>query len=371
MRAFMYTPDYQRRGILPTLGGSLVLRLNDVSTFSLTVDGEDEMSARFQKGWRVVIQDEGVQLAAGQPNHMGRESKSGAQDLPLSGTDDFVWLKNMITLPNPATAADNQSENAYYKASGPAGSLLYDLVRRHSGQNARTEYKRPLIVDNPGAVGKQMKLNSRFKPVLEEVQTLANSSDLVVRMQQDDDQQLTVMSTTTGRDLSRVVRMTELNDGLGDWSLAEDAPQLTQVLVAGQGEGEARTLKLVTGNENEWGFWGLQFQDRRDTDEVDELIQAGEETLEEGRAKSTISVEVQETESKRFGRDFWLGDTITVQLADNTRITDKVQVAEIDFGAEGRTVKLTLGPVLDEQDAPRWVPLVARLMKQMRELQAR
>lgn len=367
----MYTPDFHRRGILPTFGGSLVLRLNDVSTFSLNVNGDDYLSSRFEKGWRVVIQDEGVQLAAGQPNRLGRESKSGAQDLSLSGADDFVWLKNMITLPNPANRADNQSEDAYYKASGTAGTLLYDLVRRHSGQNARAEYKRPLVVTNPGAVGKQMKLNSRFKPVLEEAQTLANSSDLVMRMQQDDAQQLTTLSTTVGRDLSRAVRMTEKNDGVADWSLAEEAPELTHVLVAGQGEGEARTLKLVEGNENEWGFWGLQFQDRRDTDEVDELIQAGEETLEEGRAKSTISVEVQETESKRFGLDFWLGDTITVQLADNTRITDKVQVAEIDFGAQGRTVKLTLGPVLDEQDAPRWVPLVSRLMKRLQALQTR
>ncbi|PCE42490.1 hypothetical protein CO267_18585, partial [Acinetobacter baumannii] len=148
-------------------------------------------------------------------------------------------------------------------------------------------------------------------------------------------------------------------------------PALTQVLVAGQGEGTARTLKLVTGNANDWDFWGLGYQDRRDTDDLAELIQAGEETLEEGGAKSTISVEVQETTTKRFGRDFWLGDTITVQLADKTQITDKVQVAEIDFGPEGRTVKLTLGPVLDEQDAPRWVPLVKKLQAQIRALQAR
>ncbi|WP_141395057.1 hypothetical protein, partial [Acinetobacter baumannii] len=117
----MYTPDYQRRGILPTLSGKAVLRLNDVSTFSLDVDGDDYLSSRFEKGWRVVIQDEGLQLVAGQPNHMGRDSKSGAQDLVLSGSDDMLWLKNMITLPNPASAADQQSQSAYYKASGVAG----------------------------------------------------------------------------------------------------------------------------------------------------------------------------------------------------------------------------------------------------------
>ena len=367
----MYTPDFQRRGVLPTLSGKAVLRLNDVSTFSLDINGDDYLSSRFRKGWRVVIQDEGVQLIAGHPNHMGRGSKSGAQDLMLSGTDDMLWLKNMITLPDPSSAADQQSQSAYYKASGAAGTLIYDLVRKHSGQSARTEYKRRLFVENPGAVGKSMQLNSRFKTVLEELQSLANPSGLVVRLDQDDEQQLTVMSAAEGRDLSRAIRMTEKNDGLGDWSLGEDAPALTQVLVAGQGEGADRTLKLVPGNTNDWSFWGLQFQDRRDTDDVADLIQAGEETLEEGSAKATISVEVQETTTKRFGRDFWLGDTITVQLADKTRITDKVQVAEIEFGPEGRTVKLTLGPVLDEQDAPRWVPMVKQLQAQIRALQAR
>ena len=47
MRAFMYNPDYQRRGILPTLSGSVVLRNNDVSTFSLDIDGGDPLSARY------------------------------------------------------------------------------------------------------------------------------------------------------------------------------------------------------------------------------------------------------------------------------------------------------------------------------------
>lgn len=368
----MYTPDFHRRGVLPTLSGKAVLRLNDVSTFSLDIDGDDYLSSRFEKGWRVAIHDEGMQMIAGQPNHLGRSSKSGVQDLELSGTNDHVWLKNMITLPNPSTAADNQNQDAYYKATGDAATLIYDLTRRHIGQNARTEFRRPLTAQAPSELaGKSLKLNSRFKAVLDEVQSLANQSNLVTRMVQDDDAMSTVFSTTRGRDLSRAVRMTEKNAGIGDWDLGEDAPTVTDVLVAGQGEGTARTLKLVSGNENDWGFKGLAFQDRRDTNELAELIQAGEETLDEGRAKSTISVEIEETESKRFGRNFWLGDTITVQLADKTRITDKVQVADIDWTPQGRTVKLTVGPVLDEQDAPRWVPLVASLQAQLKALQAR
>lgn len=371
MRAFMYTPGFHRRGILPTLGGKAVLRNNDVSTFSLEVNGDDLVSTRFEKGWRIVINDEETQLIAGAPNRLGRKSAGGVQGLELSGVDDKSWLKQMITLPNPSNLANNQSEDAYYKATGPADTLVYDLVRRHTGQNARAEYKRPLTILSPGLGAKALSVNSRFKTVLEEVQTLALQGDLVTRFEQHDDLQKTVMSIERGQDLSRVIRLAESNAGLTGWDMSSEAPTVTQVLVAGQGEGENRTLKLVEGNTNDWGFWALQFQDRRDTDDAAQLVQAGEETLEEGREKAAITLEVEETENKRFGKDFWLGDTITVQLADGSSVTDIVQVADITWDATGRTVKLTIGPILDEQDAPRWVGLVRRLDSQIRALQTR
>lgn len=365
----MYTPNYERRGILPALSGEVVLRNNDVSTFSLDVDGGDLLASRFERGWRVVIEDEGEMLLCGEANKIGTEPKAGVRDLTVSGKDDMVWLQNMISLPEPDKLPDNQGVAAYYKAKANSGQLITDLVRTHIGQSAPTGYKRPLWVE-PSTLGGVASINSRFKPLLDEVATLAQGV-LNVRMTQDDEAQRTVMTVAEGRDKSRAIRLTEDNNGLDDWNMDQDAPDVTQVLVAGQGEGEARTLKLVKGNDNDWNFWALRFQDRRDTDELDQLIQAGEETLDEGREKSTISLGVQETDNKRFGRDFWLGDTITVQLADRAVVSDVVQSARIKWGPEGRTVELTVGPVLDEQDAPRWVPLVRKLMREVRALQTR
>lgn len=366
----MYTPEYHRRGILPVLGATLVLRNNDVSTFVLDVNGDDLRAARFERGWRVVIEDEGFQYLAGTVNKIGRSSKAGVQDLTISGVNDMAWLRDMITLPTPTNAADNQGQDAYYKATGTAQQLITDLIRTHIGQSGRTEYRRPLFVNSPSGGGDQVSINSRFKTILEEVETLARGK-LTIRMRQDDVGQRTVMEVTAGRDLARAVRLTESNAGLTDWDLSEDAPEVTSVLVAGQGEGEERTLKLVSGNENDWGFWALRFQDRRDTDEVDQLVQAGEETLDEGREKSAISLEIAETEVAKFGDDFWLGDTVTVKLTDGSTVTDIVQSAELTWSAEGRAVKLTIGPVIDEQDAPRWVPLVRQLLKEIRALQTR
>src|SRR5699024_11081835 len=52
-------------------------------------------------------------------------------------------------------------------------------------------------------------------------------------------------------DRSRYIRLSEDNDALGIWSLERERPEVTKVLVAGQGEGDARTLKLVEGNTND------------------------------------------------------------------------------------------------------------------------
>src|SRR5690625_388915 len=78
-------------------------------------------------------------------------------------------------------------------------------------------------------------------------------------------------------DRSRYIRLSEDNDALGQWSMERARPEVTKVLVAGQGQYEERTLKLVEGNPNDWGTNRIVFQDRRDTDELEDLVEAGEE----------------------------------------------------------------------------------------------
>src|SRR5690625_7061018 len=92
-------------------------------------------------------------------------------------------------------------------------------------------------------------------------------------------------------DRSRYIRLSEDNDALGQWSMERERPEVTKVLVAGQGEGDARTLKLVEGNTNDWGTSRIVFQDRRDTDELDDLIEAVEDTLADGAETESIQVD--------------------------------------------------------------------------------
>lgn len=366
----MFTADFVKRGSLPVTGGSCKLRRNGVHTFSLTVDGGSALWQRFNKDWRVTIHDEGQRLMSGVPLKIVESAKGGVVTSELTGESDMTWLKDMITLPTPTSAADKQGAGAYWNKKGAAGVLIRDLVNANLGPSARAEYKRPLVIGDI-ANGPQATINSRFKPVLDEVANLADTAGLTVDVVQDDNLKKSVLSVVEGRNFARRVRLSHENGGIESHDFTLEAPTVTSVLVAGQGEGEKRTLKLTHGNENTWGFKSLQFQDRRDTDDQSELDAAGIDTLTEGQERATVSLTVNETPLLMFGRDYWLGDTVTVQLSTGVVITDTVQMAEVSWGENGRTVSLQVGPTSDDEDQPRPVKEINKLWKAVRGLQTR
>lgn len=366
----MFTSDYVKRGALPVIGGSCKLRRNGVHTFTLTIDGSSELWGRFEKDWRVTIHDEGQRLLSGVPLKIVETAEGGVITSELTGESDMTWLKDMITLPAPSKAADKQDTEAYWKRKGPAGDLIGDLVDVNLGPSARAEYKRPLVVGDI-ADGPNGSVRTRFMPVIDEVATLAETAGLTVDIVQDDNLKQSVLTVVEGRDFGRRIRLSHANGGIESHSFTLEAPTVTDVLVAGQGEGEARTLGLTHGNDNSWGFKSLQFQDENSTSDQDELDAAGEDTLVEGQEKASVSLAVNDTPNLLFGPDYWLGDTVTVQLSSGVVITDTVQMAELSWDENGRTVKLQVGPTAEDGDQPRDVKEINKLWKAVRGLQTR
>src|SRR5699024_2189975 len=126
-------------------------------------------------------------------------------------------------------------------------------------------------------------------------------------------------------DRSRYIRLSEDNDALGQWAMERERPEITKVLVAGQGEGDERTLILMEGNENDWGTNRIVYKDQRQTDELDELEEAGLEELADNAETASISVDLVHAPSNSFRVDYHIGDIVTVQLADGDTIVDGVQ----------------------------------------------
>ena len=380
LTAKLYDPSFTHRGPLPLEGGKVVLRNNDISTFLLDIDTSTEQWAQIvaqygdMKAWHVQLFDSrngDVPLMAGTitSDTVGRGDYPTAQ---WSGRCHLDYLDGMITLPNPSRAADNQTDGSHYKANGPAAQVIFNLVRTHVAQGSRPEFRTPLRVSSTWAEspGKNVRIETRFKPLLEEVQQLAKSGGITFGTEMDDNGTIRFRQYEPV-DRSRYIRLSEDNDALGEWSMERTRPEVTKVLVAGQGEGDARTLILVEGNTNDWGVNRLVFQDRRDTDELADLQQAGEDTLLDNAETATISLDLVDTPDMEFGKDYHLGDIVTVQLADGATIVDGVQQVELDYTAQGRTGKVTVGPTGEEHEPDALVKLVKDLRARIQALETR
>ena len=381
LTAKLYDPGFVHRGPLPLEGGKVVLRNNDISTFLLDIDTSTEQWAQItaqygdMKAWHVQLFDSrngDAPLMAGTitSDTVGRSDYPTAQ---WSGRCHLDYLDGMITLPNPSRAADNQTDGSHYKTNGPAAQVIHNLVRSHRADRSptRPEFRTPLQVDSTvPSFGGNVRIETRFKPLLEEVQQLAKTGGTIFGTTMDTDGAIRfVQSVPTDR--SRYVRLAEDNDALGEWSMERTRPEVTKVLVAGQGEGDARTLILVEGNQNDWGVNRLVFQDRRDTDELADLQQAGEDTLLDNAETATISLDLIDTPDMEFGKDYHLGDIVTVQLADGATIVDGVQQVELDYTAQGRTGKVTVGPTGEEHEPDQLVKLVKDLRARIQALETR
>ena len=362
----LFDQKLRRRGRVMVPSGSVVIRRNGVGTFTLDMVGSPIMN-RLAPGWHVAIFDpEGRQIMSGMPNQHRTESKTGVVTRTVSGRSHLGWVADMITLPTPSSPADQQADTAYWRDTGTALDVAARLVESHVGAKAHARWRRPITM-HPETGGKKTKVETRFQPLLDEVRSILGDDHTIHAWLEDG---AVHIGYSTPKDLRRRVRLSEASGGVTGWTLEQTAPTVTDVLVAGQGQGTARELKLMSGNPNEWGTTVLQFQDRRDTEDPDELVKAGEDTLAEGQEQASVVLETTTGLHRRLFTDFQIGDTITVTLAPGVEVQDIVQSAQIDWGADGVKTTLQVGPVQEELDAPGWVSRARNISRQLRRITA-
>lgn len=370
MRVDMYTPDLTRIGTLPALSGEMVLTLNGVHRWDIGVDTTNAKWARFQKSTRVRISDEHRTYLDGPASNIGsRTTRTGVHTVALLGESYDTYLDEMITLPDPSRAADKQDVDAYWRRAGwSAEKLMHALIGWNIAEEARPEYRVPHLVRRPDlGRGRTLTFQTRFKNLLEELQELSTAGGLNFCIRQDG-RQLAV-EFFEGRDLSRAVRLTRNMGAIGETDYRQVRPQVTEVIVAGQGVGEKRTIIRVARDPGPWGRRVTVFKDRRDTDDEGELRQAANVDLDDAQEVASVRVEVSDAASKRFGRDFWLGDKITLDLGYGNTITDVVTEAVVKWGPKGRTVELNVGPKLSSPEDPLWVDPVERILARLGSLE--
>ncbi len=348
-------PQRVRRGHLVPLACTAILKDADVGTFQITTLAGEDPAPRIVRGWRVLLQDDGVTMSG---TILHTELSPGGMELTLTGESDLRKLNIRITYPTPTQAATSQTAEAKYSRSGPAETVIRDMVHANVGTGAIIARQEPgFTVTTSQGRGATVKIATRFELMLEQARKLARSGGVTFDAVQEEDSRI-VLRFRVPTDRSRKVRFTERNGGKGDDAFSLDAPTVTTVIAGGQGLGTYRNIREY--NRAGWVERIEQFLDQSSTDDDAEIKQAADEVLDQGREGASATFSAQETPDLKFGKDYFLGDTVAVLIGGVT-VTEPIRQAEIEWDGFGRTVKLSLGDQ-DTTDDPD-LKLIERVKK--------
>jgi len=142
-----------------------------------------------------------------------------------------------------------------------------------------------------------------------------------------------------GTDRSASVIFSVSNGTVGQMTLSSDNVNFASAaIVAGQGEGSARVVvtrpaSLPTGLALK-EIW----VDARNQKTVAEYQNLGTATLAQiARDTSTVDVSIIQSNALRYGRDYYLGDIVTVDTGTGT-VTRKIDAVSMKYSREGKEV---------------------------------
>lgn len=297
----------------------LVLRYQDVSNMVMVLPDNSTMAWYLtQPGAGVVVRREGTVIFSG-PVQWKRFTEEGVRWLQVWGPDDTKLLRDRIAYPDPTTDMQPAQTIGWDVRTGPGETLIYEYVNANLGPDALPDRQVPLVfgVDmgrgESTAEGGSITERGRGETLLELSKRIAAATALGLGFPIRQIGTDLVFEVFQPEDRSGDVVFSEEMGNLASWSLESDAPLATHVVVAGQGEAELRAFaeRTASGLLPSWGRVE-QFKDRRDVDDFTELGQAADVALSEARPKLLVTLEPVDTPRLHFGRDYYLGDVVTV-----------------------------------------------------------
>ena len=366
---WLFNKAGERKGMVEPVELSCVFRDSGLGSWCFAFDSEHYLASKVSPGWSVLISD-GLVSMSGPIDKISIEQGATMSTHTISGKDEMVHLSDRITYPSPNLPITKQTDVSHWKMKGAAADVIAALISASVGPSALEARKvRNVVLDYVRGKGAPVVVEERFTNVLEVVTDISRMGGVTVHGLRKEDGNL-YYSISVPRDLSRQVRFFRQSGNGAQGEMSFEAPTATAVIVAAQGEGVDRDIREAT----EVSVWGRRIEvlkDRRDTSEDDTLNNAGMEELVQGAEAAGASFSVVESESLMFGRDYALGDKITLN-AGSIVISERVRQASVKWDGFGRTVELSIGDHKQEDDKnPVWVKHVKSLASRLNNLESR
>lgn len=356
-------------------------RFNEPASGSVELPAYPEVMAQLQPGNRIVVIRDGAIWCAGPMEvpqdftwSIGESSEPDPGKVSVDFSDDLAVVAGYVTWPTPGSAWSAQPATASRTITATnAETIIRTLVNENCGPGALTARQVPsLVLDSVASVGTSTSVTTRFEALLDTCRRVAvDGGGIGFRTRQDGTQ--IKFGCYAPADLTSTARFSSGLGNLRSVQFKQSAPTVTHALVGG-GSGGSRVFVEVsdTGAASTW--WRVEkFVDKGDVanDTNGELTAAGNEELASGAQPVELATVTVDTEDLKAGRDFDLGDKVTIALPTGLEVAEVVRSIHLQASPSGGEYVSSLVGSPEATSDPRMVRLIRELGRRLGRLEAR
>jgi hypothetical protein len=322
---------------------------NDMGTFTLELPASHPaVDWAVQPGAGIVVRRHGtnrVEFSGYALDVYYAESQQSPKgDVTIVGVCDNILLAKELAYVNTAQDVSTSGLTTYAAEfatyTGPGETAIKNIIGNNIGPAADIVRRRYAHLNIPATtgLGTSGTWKARFEPILDRVQDMAKYSGLSFRLVQGIPGKIDVevWDPAVVAEARFSVEARNIKSIVGTFR----APDTTEVVVGGGGEGRARVwTRRSSGLSTAYGRRATIFHSRMDTVDLAEMRQTADEDLAEGTATSGITFEVADTPSLKYGVHYSVGDIVTA-VVRGVEVSDTIKRVEI-IHEPGRAPQIT------------------------------
>ncbi|WP_326780439.1 siphovirus ReqiPepy6 Gp37-like family protein [Streptomyces longwoodensis] len=356
------------------------LRFNEPGTGTVEMAAHPYVMAQLQPGRRlVVIRDQAVWMAGPMevPQDwswgVGNQGEAPPGVVTVNFTDDLALPAGYITWPAPASAWSAQPNTARTITATNAETIIRTLINENCGPGALAARRIPnFALAAAAGVGTTTSVNTRFEGLLATCRRVAlDGGGLGFRTRQTTSQILFEVYAPVDR--TATARFSEGLGNLRAVSYKQSAPTVTHALVTGSENATPRAYVEVANTTAAATWWRVEqlVNGTADNNNNGELGQDGREALANGAQPVELATVTVDTEDLQAGRDYGLGDKVTVVLPTGIEVAELVRSIHLQATPDSGEYVTTLLGSPEATTDPQVVRLLRVLGRRLGRLEAR
>jgi hypothetical protein len=318
-----------------------VKRYNGVGALKIKINKFSQILERFDLSGNISVERNGVVEFAGPITTFDYEVDTNGTEIIVLANDFNVHLDRRFVYPSvyPFTASE------YDHRDGWCETVIREYVDNNLSATGVNPYGRTLptyVSTTDTAAGNYVYFDGRFQTLLEAIAEIGLAGEVQFDLQLIDN---TVGLVCRQPPVNTKATFSIANQNLARAKYKYSVPTANRVVVAGQGEGTARTFVLQMDVQMASYVGPIEkIIDRRDLEDADALTQAATTALAENVITNSWTAEIIDGVVSRYGIDWGLGDIIGI-VVDEIGLSSESQVREIRFsyGADGERIEPTIG----------------------------